>query len=67
MNIDWEEKMKEKILTVNTAEVLKVKWDGERFSITREAKYLPLSINTIVLNPKEMLDLGKFAVESGGL
>lgn len=59
--------MEERAITDNEAEALTVAWDGERFIIRQQRKggdELPLP-RVIILNPREMLDLVKFAVTLG--
>jgi len=59
-----EAMMKEKILRVNNNELTKVRWDGEMFVVIQEngdGWYESKEINTIIFNPKEMLELIKFA------
>lgn len=60
--------MKEKILTDNACEKLKVRWDGERFTLIHTHKFTPEAngcMNAIILNPKEMLQLISFAGRLG--
>lgn len=56
----------EKILTDNSAGTLKVKWDGTRFALVQQDKREDKSLlppETILLNPREMLELVQFAEE----
>ena len=62
--------MKEKILTDTAIETVKVRWDGERFGIVRKRpvgtdKGTVTFTDTIILNPREMLDLIEFAGKLG--
>lgn len=56
--------MQEKILTDNAGELIKVRWDRERFAIVQWYK-LTGNTHTVILNPKEMLDLVEFAGKMG--
>ena len=61
--------MKERIITDNNSEKITVKWDGERFAVVSEKGdgwYEAKESNTIILNPREMLDLIEFAGKCGG-
>jgi len=54
--------MKKKVITDNTKETITVRWDGERFAIISLVKIDgAYRRNTIILNPKEMLDMVNFA------
>ena len=62
-----EEEVRTKVITDNISERLAVKWDGTRFIITQQYKgrdELPVP-RIIVFNPKEMLDIVKFASNLG--
>ena len=50
----------EKVLTDNTNEKITVKWDGERFAITRWNKDVYSAPDTIIFNPQEMFNLMEF-------
>ncbi len=54
----------EQILTDNAVEVIKVKWDGERFALTQYYKGDD-ELRVIILNPKEMITLIVFAGSLG--
>lgn len=49
----------EKVITSNAGEEIKSVWDGERFALVHKSHAAKKS-KTIILNPKEMLDLTKF-------
>ncbi len=55
----------ERVITdnTNTGEILKVKWDGLRFTLIGERKDTEPSV--IILNPREILELIKFATSLG--
>lgn len=57
--------MQEKILTDNATELIKVRWDRERFALILYDKER-MFFKTIILNPREMLDLVEFAGKMGG-
>ncbi len=61
--------MKQLVITDNGAEMITVKWDGERFGLVQKKKSCPYP-TTIILNPQEMDSLIKFAIkielEKGG-
>jgi len=57
--------MVEKVLTNSAGEKITVRWDGERFALVHYLKYLDTT-EAIILNPREMLDLIKFAGTLGG-
>jgi len=50
----------EKILCDNDSELIKVKWDEERFAIIQEKRDGWYEVSTIILNPREMLELVRF-------
>ena len=54
--------IKAKVLTDNASEKITVKWDGTRFAIIQKFKSSSSS-RTVILNPREMLDLVQFAYE----
>ena len=50
------------IITDNAEEKISVSWDGKRFAVIHEKYPLTWSQKeTIILNPKEMLDLVRFS------
>lgn len=55
--------MTEKIITNNSAEMIKISWDGERFALIRVDKKEAVCI--IVLNPREMMDIILFGTTLG--
>jgi len=57
----------EKILTDNSSEKITVKWDGTRFALVSERKSNDIGIpsSIIILNPREMAELCKFAIDEG--
>ncbi len=55
-------KIKGKVITENYNDILKIMWDGTRFAIIQRDGQ---RTKTIVLNPKEMDELVKFALFSG--
>ena len=57
--------MKVKVVTDNSSERITVKWDEVKFAIITERKD-GYGITSTVLNPREMLDIVKFAGECGG-
>lgn len=62
----------EKILTDNSSEKITVKWDGVAFALVRKRpvgtdKGTVTFTDTIILNPKEMLDLVRFAFKTRGM
>ena len=56
--------IREKIITDNTNERIRVVWDGERFALIRSRDNLVKAI--IILNPREMMELVQFASRLGG-
>lgn len=50
-----------KVLTDNVGELIKVTWDGERFGLTRTRD----GSVTIILSPREMLELINFGSNLG--
>ena len=53
--------MKDKILVDNYDELIKVKWDGERFGLVKRYTYNGvIQIHSTLLNPREMRDLIDF-------
>ena len=60
--------MKQKVITDNNTEQIVIKWDGERFAIVGEYKRrdeIPLKRMVLILSPKEMLEIIKFASSLG--
>jgi len=57
--------MKELIITDNSSETITVKWDGERFAIVQQLKFLEPPPYVIILNPREMKSLISFASKIG--
>ena len=52
----------EKILVDNPSEKITARWDGERFSLSHLYTFKCVTkLHTIILSPKEMLELIEFA------
>ena len=53
----------EKVITENSVEIIKVKWDGDRYAIITERKHndIGMATSVIILSPREMFDIVKFA------
>ena len=56
--------MKEQILTDNRLEKITALWDGKQFGLVRKRRNSPALSVMIILNPREMQDLVKFAEEA---
>lgn len=49
----------ETVVTSNAVEVIKLKWDGERFALVHLDKE---KSKVIILNPREMMDIVRTAI-----
>ena len=67
-NLLKEGEVRSKVITDNVCEKIMVKWDGVRFGLAQEnrGEYDSPKIAAIVLNPREMLEIVKFACNLGG-
>ena len=59
--------MREKIITDEPEESITIRWDGVRFALVQELKTPEDTYKkTLILNPREMMEIVQFASNLGG-